>query len=395
MVSVSRMAWTALLAAAAGCDSSSDNPGSQGGQGGVATDGGSAPLGGSPSHIGGTNHEGGSKQQGGSNVGASGAGGNTGEGGGGGEAPKVWTCEPERYNQAAAGVEYPACDCNCGIQDPDCDPQLGAFVLCGDLVGATGQVCVDGTCTPPPGWTCDTATFYETATGTATVACNCDCGVFDPDCLENAPIEGCAENQTCSGAGKCINPPPDEWHCLAGYYDEITAGYEDADCNCSCGAHDPDCDAQPDAPLYCGSSASEDGQTCVDGLCTAPTGWICAAAAFDEYATSTESFACDCNCGITDPDCDQGANLVNGCAEGETCNHNATCQPPAPQGWTCDPGHYSDGGVCDCGCGVLDSDCANSTPQACDYCDQPGSCVTVDLSCVGLDPENNAVCIPN
>jgi hypothetical protein len=59
-------------------------------------------------------------------------------------------------------------------------------------------------------------------------------------------------------------------------------------------------------------------------------------------------------------------------------------------GWTCDPAYQGDG-YCDCGCGVTDSDCYDSSLSSCDYCDAPGDCDPGD--CSTIDPNDNAVCI--
>ena len=57
----------------------------------------------------------------------------------------------------------------------------------------------------PNAWTCDTADYGD---GTA---CNCMCGVPDPDCANPAlPIEGCAAGQVCDGTGMCQDPPPND-----------------------------------------------------------------------------------------------------------------------------------------------------------------------------------------
>jgi hypothetical protein len=67
--------------------------------------------------------------------------------------------------------------------------------------------------------------------------------------------------------------------------------------------------------------------------------------------------------------------------------------PPAvPAAWACNPAYYNDGS-CDCGCGVIDLDCASANVSACDYCDDTGSCNTAD--CPGtIKTTNNAVCGP-
>ena len=62
----------------------------------------------------------------------------------------------------------------------------------------------------------------------------------------------------------------------------------------------------------------------------------------------------------------------------------------APDGWTCPPDWFGDGG-CDCGCGVLDSDCFDGTVQACEFCGNFGSC-QASPTCAGIDPDMNWLC---
>jgi hypothetical protein len=63
----------------------------------------------------------------------------------------------------------------------------------------------------------------------------------------------------------------------------------------------------------------------------------------------------------------------------------------APPEWTCDPTYYDAADGCDCGCGAIDLDCASSNVDACDYCDNSGSCSAT--ACPGdVDPTNNAIC---
>jgi hypothetical protein len=124
-------------------------------------------------------------------------------------------------------------------------------------------------------------------------------------------------------------------------------------------------------------------------------GWTCNASYYNDGD-------CDCGCGIVDPDCaDATAASCDFCDDIGSCNssscpgtinptNNATCVSLAA--WTCDPGYYNDG-VCDCGCGMIDADCADATVASCDYCDDEGSCNTA--SCPGkINPTNNSVCTP-
>lgn len=60
-----------------------------------------------------------------------------------------------------------------------------------------------------------------------------------------------------------------------------------------------------------------------------------------------------------------------------------------PDEWTCDNSYYGAGDGCDCGCGVVDPDCADATAASCDYC--IGGCSV--NGCDDIDPNDNAVCI--
>ena len=60
--------------------------------------------------------------------------------------------------------------------------------------------------------------------------------------------------------------------------------------------------------------------------------------------------------------------------------------------WTCNLDYYASDDGCDCGCGLIDPDCADEALAFCDYCDNDGSCSS-DFPCPGLiDPEDNAQC---
>jgi len=175
---------------------------------------------------------------------------------------------------------------------------------------------------------------------------------------------------------------------------------DNALCNCEdCGVPDPDCSLSNLDVIGCDA-----GQTCTDGkTCMgAPTGWTCTA---NKYNAGD---GCDCNCGVYDADCDRApAETIVGCQAGEKCgnfldpmdNLLSVCVPAA---WTCDPNFFKDG-LCDCGCGVHDSDCADNTVVSCDDCADgggmqdngtpyAGSCNT--SQCPGtINATNNAVCM--
>lgn len=64
----------------------------------------------------------------------------------------------------------------------------------------------------------------------------------------------------------------------------------------------------------------------------------------------------------------------------------------APPEWTCEPAYYGTNDGCDCGCGALDPDCMNPTQEACQYCNNPGSCAQGQMGCAAIADANNAVC---
>jgi hypothetical protein len=218
--------------------------------------------------------------------------------------------------------------------------------------------------------------------GTGGAAVNCiDNGMCDVVGGEGC---GCAD---CIGAVRCV---PSSWDCNPGDYDETSQGVIMPYCDCSCGAHDPDCDTAANF-LACGG-IYRFGQTCVSDVCAAPPSWTaCADSLYDEEGQGVAAPSCNCECGAEDPDCAPGDGFpVAGCGANETC-HGGECD--VPSGWNCMPLWYFDA-TCDCGCGILDPACADATLASCSDCDFFGSCS--DQECVGntqIDPFNNAICL--
>jgi hypothetical protein len=111
---------------------------------------------------------------------------------------------------------------------------------------------------------------------------------------------------------------------------------------------------------------------------------------------------CDCGCGAVDSDCADAT--VGSC---EFCNEPGSCGTgtcPAnidpddnstctvPATWTCNVGYYGTLDGCDCGCGALDPDCSDVTADACVHCNDPGSCGTGTCP-ANIDPSDNSTCI--
>ncbi|MEM6291264.1 MAG: hypothetical protein AAGA54_08360 [Myxococcota bacterium] len=79
-----------------------------------------------------------------------------------------------------------------------------------------------------------------------------------------------------------------------------------------------------------------------------------------------------------------------GCVDIVDVTTTAILAPPA--GWTCSVGSYNDGMTCDCGCGVVDPDCADETAASCESCNGEGSCDAEGMDCSIIDADDNAVC---
>ncbi len=124
-----------------------------------------------------------------------------------------------------------------------------------------------------------------------------------------------------------------------------------------------------------------------------PAEWVCPDYAYvDAY--------CDCGCGALDPAC--ASTLIGacdscpsaGCAADSECHEvdlddNARCT--GPQAWTCTPVYYGDYG-CDCGCGIVDIDCASAAVAECQYCGDDDSCAPGVVDCSLINPTDNSQC---
>ena len=366
----------------------------------------------------------------------------------------------------------------CGDCTPDCAGKACGDDSCGGSCGVCGwdESCQGGQCVADPVETsscADACGGYETG-----ASCQCDtncfsygdccadicdhcaaefaydCGVCAPDCAGKAcGDDGCGGScGTCPAgegcdAGQCVADVTDAWTCNDDYYDN------DDGCDCDCGAYDPDCD-DPDQTLYgcnygeacdaqgqcestcspdcAGKACGDDGcggscgvcaesESCEDGQCKSgpAEGWGCSAAYYDS------DDGCDCDCGAYDPDCDDPAQTLYGCEDGEACNAEglceSTCSPDCggracggdgcggscgdcaegesceagqcvgdlPASWSCSQAYYAAGDGCDCDCGAYDPDCddPSQTLYGCgtgEACNDQGECVlTCTPDCAG------------
>ncbi|HEX6766390.1 MAG TPA: hypothetical protein VF103_12950, partial [Polyangiaceae bacterium] len=336
---------------------------------------------------------------------------------GGVVVPATWRCRGTWY-----GADD-GCDCGCGAVDPDCaGPTVASCDECPVDGGACGDcslvdpennaVCVSG----PTAWRCTPSLFGD---GT----CDCGCGALDSDCAsaDASLCEMCrdADDGGCNGLDLgCPGriDPSDNASCVSvGDWTCSDFYFGDGVCDCGCGAVDTDCDSAEassceNCPLSgcsllefaCpGSIDPSDNAHCVQ----APEGFLCAPALFGDGA-------CDCGCGVLDSDCRDAlpesceecpGGLRGGCnldaeelCPGSIDPLDATKCGEAPPEWTCAPAFYGGGDeVCDCGCGVVDPDCADASVRSCTICHDmlDGGCNADGLDCPGsIAPSDNATC---
>jgi hypothetical protein len=129
-------------------------------------------------------------------------------------------------------------------------------------------------------------------------------------------------------------------------------------CDCGCGAPDgacatPSCTTPGCSLPVCAACFDVDGE---NRDCGAPGAWLC------ERARRSDG-VCDCGCGALDPDCAGAGGCyqtdcnVEGC---ELCHGpGGSVECPKPAAFRCSKAVRGDG-VCDCGCGNYDPDCKQS-----------------------------------
>ena len=223
---------------------------------------------------------------------------------------------------------------------------------------------------------------------------------IDPETSATTRVEGgdCYEIEDIEITSLVV----DDWTCATAFY-----GSGDG-CDCGCGVVDPDC-RNDNAPAceWCGNpgSCGGVGSECPgnidpenNAMCDVSKAWNC------DMALYGSGGACDCGCGLLDPDCnsDSRASACDTCSEAGSCAepgttecvgtihavNNAVCTPFP--GWTCDPTFYGSNDGCDCGCGVKDPDCSGG--NMCEFCTEVGSCAEGETNCDSIDPDDTGVC---
>lgn len=274
-------------------------------------------------------------------------------------AAEGWTCNLF-YFDAGDG-----CDCNCGIQDPDClDPSAQVF-NCQD-----GQICDDsGRCRSqgsiPATWQCPAEKYSDG------LVCDCQCGAIDPDCAVPNTAQTCGVEFVCVDDQCVPTGVPASWTCDSSFYDTLDG------CDCECGAPDPDCNRVDQAVFNCENPE----MACVEGHCVG--NWFCDAGRYGDGI-------CDCDCGVLDTDCFTDEQRAAACPPGYVCNDWGSCEFGPPSQWTCDPNYYATGG-CDCKCGIWDPDC-DMEPRFARGCPAAGICVKPGVCTGGLVVPNTWTC---
>ncbi|MBU1239157.1 hypothetical protein KKF84_17305 [Myxococcota bacterium] len=315
--------------------------------------------------------------------------------------PTGWTCYAGFYGDGD-------CDCGCGVLDSDCADSADTSCVYCDACSPT-TTC-EAVVNDTQNWLCEVPAVCGDGT--------CDAGEDSTSCPADCPVVPVCGDGTCDAGEDSTSCPedcvPTGWTCTASWYG-------DGDCDCGCGVLDTDCADSADTSCdYCGACTSDsdcityvnDTQNwlcevpavCGDGTCDAgedstscpedcvPAGWTCPIGWYGDSA-------CDCGCGGLDTDCtdsaDTSCDYCDACTGSGDCTtyvndtENWLCEAPAtcgngtcdagedgascpvdcvPTGWIC-PGAWYGDTACDCGCGALDSDCADSADTSCDYCD--------------------------
>ncbi|MCG8554694.1 MAG: hypothetical protein MJD61_05305 [Proteobacteria bacterium] len=202
---------------------------------------------------------------------------------------------------------------------------------------------------------------------------------------------------------------PDAWTCREHFYDERHASGQSTpvNCDCGCGAPDPDCAGEGCQAPGCHASACEscfiDGPTQVlCGMNNVP--WACPLIRYGDGF-------CDCGCGSPDPDCAGAGCAQAGCQDTDGCSACTNQQGrqvvcgTASTWWDCDDQLYAEATrmpsttpACNCGCSSIDPDCgqggcaeAGCQQDACDTCVSSG---LLDVDCVDAKPPAGWSCPP-
>ena len=259
-----------------------------------------------------------------------------------------------------------------GVEDPDCD-------TCGDGTKDQNEWC-DTTDFGSPALTCVDLGFAG-----GTLACDANCRLDASGCLTVLPPESVCDNwldddndtfTDCEDTTDCNGTAA----CTPGNGAAGIACTEPTDCASNAGA-DPSCLIESAFGVtngYC-------SEFCNLGADDCGAGKICA-----DFTLPSGHGLCLKTC-TGDPECRpaDGVYCTDALGTGDL-----VCWLGAPASWTCDPTYFGGADGCDCGCGVLDPDCADATVGSCgpSYCNWTGSCADSGSDCSTINPTENWHC---
>ncbi len=278
------------------------------------------------------------------------------------KVPAGWTCSPLSY----AAVD--GCDCECGVLDPDCafedmpiigcawgetcSPQ-GTCAAC--VPDCAGKSCGDdgcggtcGACTSEPNTACHQGQCVDPCVPSPIACLVSVCG--DDGC--GGSCGSCPDGSECtSGACEAVVVPPAPSSCVG-----RCGGVAPAGCYCVSGC-EADGSCCEDFADVCACKPACSGKACGSDGCGGNCG-TCSAAA--PHCTVTQQCSATCTPSCAGKTCgDDGCGGVCGsCGGDEVCEWTWQCVPNA---WACPAAYYADGQACDCGCGVGDPDCTDAT----------------------------------
>jgi len=258
------------------------------------------------------------------------------------DPPEEWMCPPEYYNDSAL-------DCFCNADDTSLQQGAVVDLFCrsGDTIPLQGASC-DACPVAPEGWTCETSLLNDGI-------CSCGCGAIDPECgAADTTTTRCLNNFEIDGGDHCSScvDIPFEWSCSIDRY------FDGEQCDCACGAPDPDCCngevGCTTLTTSCKATWITDGDTC--DLCEIPSGWLCGEETYGDQK-------CNCECGVTDFECEGASTRV--CRDGtvvesDSCEVCVFEEIDLPEEWTCSEAKYLDD-ICQCHCGAPDPACSEDS----------------------------------
>jgi hypothetical protein len=352
-------------------------------------------------------------------AGAAGAGGeaSSGTGGSGGDAGRGGTGAEAGSGGDAGGAG--AASCGDGVLDPGelCDPGLSPCcdASCAAAAGPT-RVCrqasaacdavehCDGT-----GFDCpadavlDQGTACRAQAGACDLADTCD-GVL-PGCADarlpattlcRAAVDSCDAAELCSGSSAaCPADAPD--HCAISLLGATLPQDVSGDTTATCDVFAPSCAGAGDNDQAFVFSAPEDA---VYDFNTLGSSFDTSLYVLDGASCAALELGCDDDY-LAAPSSrlilalEQGQVVVVVVDGWDSGDHGAfqLHVDRVPAAFSCDPLFWGADDGCDCGCGLGDPDCSSANVQACDYCNEDGSCAEGAAGCLGsIDPTENSQC---